>query len=189
MDKREKIIQASIDVFKEQGIEKTKISNIVKQAGIAQGTFYLYFPSKLAVMPAIAEKMIEQWVEAIDERVKLNAPLLEQVNQLIEAAFQVSKEFRDLTVLTYAGLSTSDQLDQWENIYASLYQKVEEIIDQNQSNGSIRQNTDSYRLAKLTVGTMEMTAEQVFLYDEYQEQEERDQKEALSKFLYQALKK
>ncbi len=46
--------------FRKKGVEKTKISDIVKLAGIAQGTFYLYFPSKLSVMPAIAEVMVEK---------------------------------------------------------------------------------------------------------------------------------
>ena len=49
---------------------KTKISDIVKLAGIAQGTFYLYFPSKLSVMPAIAEVMVEKMILAVKEKVQ-----------------------------------------------------------------------------------------------------------------------
>ncbi|MCR8682296.1 TetR/AcrR family transcriptional regulator, partial [Enterococcus faecium] len=67
MSKREKIMLAAIDAFKEKGIEKTTISDIVKAAGVAQGTFYLYFPSKLSVMPAIAEHLIAQMVPAIEK--------------------------------------------------------------------------------------------------------------------------
>jgi hypothetical protein len=35
-----RIVYAAIEVFQEKGVEKTKISDIVKLAGIAQGTFY-----------------------------------------------------------------------------------------------------------------------------------------------------
>ena len=49
---------------------KTKISDILKLAGIAQGTFYLYFPSKLSVMPAIAEVMVEKMILAVKEKVQ-----------------------------------------------------------------------------------------------------------------------
>jgi len=38
----------------------------VARAQIAQGTFYLYFPSKLALMPAIAEGFIIDDTVAID---------------------------------------------------------------------------------------------------------------------------
>ena len=47
MDKRERIIQSAIKLFQEKGIDKTTISDIVRNANIAQGTFYIYFPSKL----------------------------------------------------------------------------------------------------------------------------------------------
>ncbi len=46
-NKKEKIIQSAINVFREKGMEKAKVSDIVKGAGIAQGTFYLYFPPNL----------------------------------------------------------------------------------------------------------------------------------------------
>ncbi len=54
--------------FRKRALKKTKISDIVKLAGIAQGTFYLYFPSKLSVMPAIAEVMVEKMILAVKEK-------------------------------------------------------------------------------------------------------------------------
>lgn len=57
-----------------KGRRKTKISDIVKLAGIAQGTFYLYFPSKLSVMPAIAEVMVEKMILAVKEKVQKDVP-------------------------------------------------------------------------------------------------------------------
>lgn len=43
---REKIELCAIELFKAKGIENTSISEIVKSAGIAKGTFYLYFRDK-----------------------------------------------------------------------------------------------------------------------------------------------
>ncbi|MGT4652761.1 TetR/AcrR family transcriptional regulator, partial [Bacillus cereus] len=82
MSKREKIMLAAIDAFKEKGIEKTTISDIVKTAGVAQGTFYLYFPSKLSVMPAIAEHLIAQMVPAIEKELTQHADVLDQADAL-----------------------------------------------------------------------------------------------------------
>ena len=45
MDKRAAIIDAAIAVFAEKGVEKATVSDIVKRAGIAQGTYYLASPS------------------------------------------------------------------------------------------------------------------------------------------------
>ena len=88
MDKKERIIKAAIEVFRKQGIEKTKISDIVKVAGIAQGTFYLYFPSKLSLMPAIAEVMVAKTLEIVIDRVSDDAPFSKRMEQLVDAIFE-----------------------------------------------------------------------------------------------------
>ena len=65
MDKRTAIIEAAIAVFGEKGVEKTTVSDIVKRAGIAQGTYYLYFPSRLAVMGGIAEQVVARMLQRL----------------------------------------------------------------------------------------------------------------------------
>ncbi|MEJ8545016.1 TetR family transcriptional regulator [Brevibacillus borstelensis] len=188
MDKKEKIVQASIEVFKEKGIEKTKIADIVKKAEIAQGTFYLYFPSKLSVMPAIAEKIVLQFMKKIEAAVSVEDPLKEQLSQLVDAIFQVTGEFRDVTVLVYAGLSTTEHISEWETIYTSLYDLVASLIETSKERRLVRETVDAARTARLVLGLIESAAEQVFLYDAYDPQNEANQKAELLTFLEHALR-
>ena len=44
--KKDTLLRAAFDLFTEQGITKTSISEIVGKAGVAKGTFYLYFKDK-----------------------------------------------------------------------------------------------------------------------------------------------
>lgn len=44
--KQDTLLKAAFDLFTEQGITKTSISEIVNRAGVAKGTFYLYFKDK-----------------------------------------------------------------------------------------------------------------------------------------------
>ena len=44
--KLEALYKSAYDLFIEQGIEKTSVSDITKRAGVAKGTFYLYFTDK-----------------------------------------------------------------------------------------------------------------------------------------------
>lgn len=48
-DRREQILEISLQLFAENGYHKTKISDIVREAGVAQGTFYWHFKSKEAI--------------------------------------------------------------------------------------------------------------------------------------------
>lgn len=44
--KREALLNTAFELFTTQGINKTTINNIVDAAGVAKGTFYLYFKDK-----------------------------------------------------------------------------------------------------------------------------------------------
>lgn len=44
--KREALLNTAYELFTTKGIHSTAISDIVKQAGVAKGTFYLYFKDK-----------------------------------------------------------------------------------------------------------------------------------------------
>lgn len=46
---RQKILHAAEEVFGHEGYERASIVEITRRAGVAQGTFYVYFPSKKAV--------------------------------------------------------------------------------------------------------------------------------------------
>ena len=41
-EKERKLLNTALHLFSEKGIKKTSIQDIVKDAGIAKGTFYLY---------------------------------------------------------------------------------------------------------------------------------------------------
>ena len=52
--KMDALFQSAYDLFLNQGIEKTSISDIAKKAGVAKGTFYLYFADKYEIRDLIA---------------------------------------------------------------------------------------------------------------------------------------
>lgn len=67
--RRGELIDAAQKVFADKGFERTAVSDIVKQAGVAQGTFYLYFKTKHDVVNALVDRMIEQVVAGLDRTV------------------------------------------------------------------------------------------------------------------------
>lgn len=46
MDKRDKLLQAALKLFVSQGFNDTPTSKIAKEAGIASGTLFYFFPTK-----------------------------------------------------------------------------------------------------------------------------------------------
>lgn len=187
MSKKDSIVTAAIEIFREKGIEKTKISDIVKLAGIAQGTFYLYFPSKLALMPAIAEVMVEKTLETVKEMVQENATFSIQIEQLIDAIFLVTKDYNEIQALIYAGLASTEHLKEWETVYEPFYIWVRELLSGAKEKGVIRTSIHVDQTAKIMIGLIESAAEQIYLYDNAGEEQVVMQKHEVNQFVKHAL--
>jgi hypothetical protein len=48
MDRRQQLIEAGMVVFAEKGYHRTKVSDVVCRAGVAQGTFYFWLARNVA---------------------------------------------------------------------------------------------------------------------------------------------
>lgn len=63
--KREKqILDASVRVFARQGYMKTAVSEIIKEADVARGTFYLYFTSRKDIYNTLIDRFISDVSQA-----------------------------------------------------------------------------------------------------------------------------
>jgi TetR/AcrR family transcriptional regulator, fatty acid metabolism regulator protein len=84
------LVEAAASAFAEKGVSNTSVSEIVKRAGVAQGTFYLYFASKddavLAVVERVADRMLAQIETATcDTDARADARLLGLRDALVSA--------------------------------------------------------------------------------------------------------
>ena len=182
MNKEERIIKSAIDVFLEKGIEKSTVSEIVKKAEIAQGTFYLYFDSKLSVMPKIAEVMVNKMIDELSKNVS-GETIEEEIKSVIDIIFTLTKEYKSLTTLIYAGLTQTQYVGNWEKIYAPLYHFIESLLIKRKENGEIRETLNTTFTSKILIGTIEAVAEQMYLYDDSSEKKANEYKEELLKFI------
>jgi len=57
-ERRRHLLDCALDVFAEKGYHAASISHIIKQAGVARGTFYLYFESKRSVFEELLDEML-----------------------------------------------------------------------------------------------------------------------------------
>ena len=55
-DKRERILDAAFDKFKQYGFLKTTVDEIARQAQVGKGTIYFYFKSKEEILLALVDR-------------------------------------------------------------------------------------------------------------------------------------
>ena len=83
--RKQEIVAAAFDLFREKGYDQVSVNDIVKKVGLAQGTFYYHFNSKYELLDAVVEYEMRQTLEmlksvATDE--KLSA--LEKMQAIIK---------------------------------------------------------------------------------------------------------
>lgn len=66
MDKREKLLQTALELFVSQGFNDTPTSKIAKEAGIATGTLFYFFPTKDDLIISLYLKLKGQVAESIN---------------------------------------------------------------------------------------------------------------------------
>src|SRR5580692_346381 len=77
-ERRQQILNVARDVFAKRGYHAAKIEDIVNAAGVARGTFYLYFEDKRAIFEEIVDRLLVRFGMAI-QRVDVVGDVTDQV--------------------------------------------------------------------------------------------------------------
>ena len=132
--KEDALLNTAFDLFTKQGIHKTSISDIVNQAGVAKGTFYLYFKDKYDIRNKLIAKKASQVFRLADSAMHQAgiAGLEDQVIFLIDNIVDQLTENKSLlnfisknlswwifkNELLYSGATDID----FYNIYSSIFE-------------------------------------------------------------------
>lgn len=136
--RRAELASAAAAVFADRGVANATVSDIVRAAGVAQGTFYLYFDSKDEVVLAVAELMTSGMIDAIESAVvATDATAVEKLLALrdVLCGFDNDPSAIDLSDFIHRpeNRALHDRLT--ENIAVSMVALVESIITQGVSEG------------------------------------------------------
>ncbi len=92
-DARDRLIEASIQVFSESGFHAAKISDIVARAGYTQPTFYMHFSSKDQIYQHLMERVRSELREVIaSARIPADVPH-EDVREKLKGAIKAFLQY------------------------------------------------------------------------------------------------
>ncbi|MEF2246647.1 MULTISPECIES: TetR family transcriptional regulator [unclassified Paenibacillus] len=167
--KYDKILKAAIEVISEKGLDKTSISEIVKKAGVAQGTFYLYFQSKNALIPAIADNLLTMTLGVIKEKVEGEKNIWRILEIFIDETFRITDSYKDVIILCYSGLAIDHSLEKWEAIYQPYYDWFESILTRGMESKELFGGIHVKWTARMVINLVENAAERFYIGNEQQD--------------------
>ena len=93
---RQDLLSAARRVLSRYGFHRTKIVDIASEAGVAVGTFYLYYPTKEALFLEMVEDTVGLLKAEIDRLESPAADPIERARAGCETFFRFAQENRDL---------------------------------------------------------------------------------------------
>src|SRR5262249_60702066 len=95
-DKRERILEAAIRGSAGKGFFNSKVSEIAREAGVADGTIYLYFKSKDDLLISLFEDRMERINQALRERLPREPSAEAKLRRFIEMHLDLVEKHRAL---------------------------------------------------------------------------------------------
>jgi AcrR family transcriptional regulator len=85
--KRDAILAASITLFGRYGYRRTSMEEIAREAGIAKGTVYLYFPTKEVLFRALSQQTLDRALADAGRAATAPGGLAERLYGVLEAKY------------------------------------------------------------------------------------------------------
>jgi len=163
--RRQQILTHARDVFAKRGYHAAKIDDIVAAAGVARGTFYLYFEDKRAIFSEIVDRTLARLGMSI-QRVDVSRPVAEQVRDNVRRIVTILLEDRATTKILLSGSVGIDPA--FDRRVEAFYDEVAKLVEDSLREGQdlkIVAPGDARAYAHLTLGALKELLYQVVVRD------------------------
>ncbi|NCQ60883.1 MAG: TetR/AcrR family transcriptional regulator [Myxococcales bacterium] len=156
-DKRERILEAAIRVFAQGGFYATRVSDIAREAGVADGTIYLYFENKDDVLISIFQDRIGKLIEVLREVAARDEPVDKRVRRIIELQLGLLEGRRDLAEVITVNLRQSSKLlkQYGAPLFTEYLELIASVIAEGQKSGVFRKDVSPRVAARALWGGLD----------------------------------
>jgi TetR/AcrR family fatty acid metabolism transcriptional regulator len=159
-DKREAILRAAITVFARCGYFNSKVADIAREAGVADGTVYLYFKSKEDILHSIFDRSVDEALGAAKERVEQLSDPREKLRQIALMHLERLGADRDLAVVFQVELRGSTKfMEEFSAAgFAEYLSLIRTTFEEGQRAGMFRADLNARVVAKVLFGALDEMA-------------------------------
>jgi len=141
-DKHNKIIRAATKVFAKKGFFNARISDVAKEAKVADGTIYLYFNNKYDILLSVFEQKIGKLIEQITAQLEQEENPRRMLELFIVNHLREMKKNKNLAEVIQIELRQTNKVikDYRNNKFSEYLNIISSIISQGQRKKVFRQD-------------------------------------------------
>jgi len=116
-EKSRKIIAAATKIFAKKGFYKAKISEIAQEAGIADGTIYIYFKHKDDILIALFEEKMKEVLDNMKKQISLESDPFAKIEMFAYFHLKLIEDNKDMAEIIQVELRQSGKfMKNYQNI-------------------------------------------------------------------------
>ncbi|HXU72480.1 MAG TPA: TetR/AcrR family transcriptional regulator [Polyangia bacterium] len=158
--KRERILEAAIKVFAAEGFYNAKVSQIAHEAGVADGTIYLYFKSKDDLLINLFEDRMERVNANLREAIDTESTAVARLKRIVKLHLELVEANRDMAEVISVELRQSSKfIREYSNPkFAEFLRTIAGAVVEGQRTGELRTAIDPYVFARALFGALDEIA-------------------------------
>lgn len=159
-DKSELLMESAMNLFVKKGYHQTKIKDITDNAGLATGTFYLYFKNKDELLYSFFNKHSKEKLNAIKTITNSDKPVLEKIKQFMKNSIDYSYDHRQYFQIYSEKIIGSKEYDPLKGMHKEqkmFYSYLEKTIIQGQEENIFSDNLNPKLVVRALRGMMLVT--------------------------------
>ncbi|MCC6621973.1 MAG: TetR/AcrR family transcriptional regulator [Deltaproteobacteria bacterium] len=159
-DKRRRILDAAVTVFAQNGFYNAKVSQIAKEAGVADGTIYLYFKNKEDILIQVFIDSMDEILRRQEDAVGLIEDPVERLVIFTRVHFESVAESRALAEVITVELRQSSKFMRNTDMkpFGRYLGIIRRIVDDGSRTGTFAPALDSRIIARAIFGAIDELA-------------------------------
>ena len=156
-DKREAILRAATQVFARNGYFNSKVADIARAAGVADGTVYLYFKSKEEILHSVFDRSVGDVISEGRRQIEALADPREKLRRIAHLHLDRLGADRDLAIVFQVELRGSTKFMREFSAagFAEYLDIIRETIAEGQKEGVFRKDLKPIVGAKILYGALD----------------------------------
>jgi len=159
LERKQIIIDAALKVFAVKGFNSAKISDIAKEANIADGTVYIYFKKKDDIIISLFQNKMGGFNKLLKEKVEVVETAVEKLKTFISIHLETLSQRRELAeIFTIELRQSSKFMDSYQDTELKDYSKLlMSIIDLGKKDGVFKNDIHTSIIWQFIFGILDQT--------------------------------
>ena len=141
-EKYYRIINAATKIFAKKGFYQAKVSEIAKEAKVADGTIYLYFENKDSILISLFEEQMKRVLDDMREEISKETDAVKKIEKFALNHLKLIEQNKDVAEIIQVELRQSSKfMKEYKNEkFAEYLNLIGDIIQEGQEKGIFKKD-------------------------------------------------